>query len=55
MTTIEINDHLSKILTIICKNPLIFVSEVDIHKLTMYELMKINELNSKAQIFSSFI
>ncbi|MDA3871772.1 MAG: hypothetical protein PF551_05405 [Candidatus Marinimicrobia bacterium] len=45
MNTTEINKHLTEILTKIFKNPLIFVSEADVHKLVMNELMKIDELN----------
>jgi hypothetical protein len=41
----KINEHLVKALTFICKNPLIFVSETDIHQLVMRELMTIDELN----------
>jgi len=42
----KINEVLSDILNYICKNPLIFVSETDIHSLVMEELMKIPELKS---------
>ncbi|MDD2666280.1 MAG: hypothetical protein PHD13_02445 [Methanocellales archaeon] len=41
----KIDEILSKILDRICQNPLIFVSETDIHFLVMGELMKIPELS----------
>lgn len=40
----DINNVLSEIVTYICKNPSIFVSETDIHFLIMAALMKIPEL-----------
>ncbi len=39
-----IRDHLTGILSTLCLNPLLFVSEADIHKLVMCELMKIDGL-----------
>ena len=44
LTNEEIDEKLVNILDFICKNPLIFVSEPDIHSLVMAELMKIPEL-----------
>ena len=44
VTNEKIDEILSDILDYICKNPLIFVSETDIHSLVMVELMKIPEL-----------
>ena len=43
--TNEIDSTLTNILEYICKNPLIFVSETDMHGLVMRELMKISELH----------
>lgn len=45
ITNEKIDETLANILSYICKNPLIFVSETDIHSLVMRELMKIPELN----------
>lgn len=39
-----IDEILTNVLDYICQNPLIFVSETDIHSLVMGELMKISEL-----------
>ena len=44
VTDEKIDETLSNILDYVCKNPLIFVSETDIHSLVMGELMKIPEL-----------
>ncbi len=44
VTNEKIDEILANILDYICKNPLIFVSETDIHSLAMGELMKIPEL-----------
>ena len=44
ITNEKIDEILANILDYICKNPLIFVSETDIHSLVMGELMKIPEL-----------
>lgn len=43
--TESINAKLAKVLTYICENPLIFVSETDVHMLVARELMKIDQLN----------
>ena len=42
--TNDIDERVADIVSYICKNPLIFVSETDIHSLVMAELMKIPEL-----------
>lgn len=44
VTNEMIDEILANILDYICKNPLIFVSETDIHSLVMAELMKVPEL-----------
>lgn len=41
----EITEHLTKIITKLLKNPLMFVSELDVHKFIMWELIKIPELS----------
>ncbi|MBU1198883.1 MAG: hypothetical protein KKF46_06130 [Nanoarchaeota archaeon] len=45
ITNEKIDEVLANILDYICKNPLIFVSETDIHSLVMDGLMKIPELS----------
>lgn len=49
----QINDHLVNILTFICKNPLIFNSESDVHELVMRELMNIPKLNPNETLFDT--
>jgi len=44
LTNDKIDEVLADIMSYICKNPLIFVSETDIHSLVEGELMKIPEL-----------
>jgi len=50
---LQINFHLVKSLTFICKNPSIFVSETDVHQLVMRELMNINELNPDKTLYDT--
>lgn len=45
--TIKIDKTLAKILTYICRNPLVFVSETDVHTLVAEALMGISGLGSK--------
>lgn len=45
--TDRINEKLADILTYICKNPSVFVSETDVHTLVAEALMEIPELSSK--------
>lgn len=45
--TDKINEKLAAILTFICKNPSVFVSETDVHTLVAEALMQIGELGSK--------
>lgn len=49
----EIYKKLAHILSFICNNPLIFVSETDIHVLVMSELMKINSLDPLKRLYKT--
>jgi hypothetical protein len=49
----EIINHLNEIITKLLKNPLMFVSEADVHKFVMWELMKIKELNPENLVETS--
>jgi hypothetical protein len=48
-----INEKLANVLTFICENPLVFVSETDVHMLVSRELMKIDELNPEENLYST--
>jgi len=43
----EITEKLVDVLTFVCENPLVFVSETDIHSIVFSELMNIKELHYK--------
>jgi len=51
--TDQINKRLADVLTRICKNPCLFVSESDIHLLVARELMKIPRFNPEKRLHST--
>ncbi len=49
----QINDCLVNVISFICKNPLIYVSESDVHQLVVHELMKIPVLNPANELHNT--